>query len=140
LPVGSPVSGLERRSIHARWAEDAAACVIQIPFVVKDSSRVSHPRVESGSGIRRENVKRCRFNSLPYRPFNCPVKYGGIVFVHAEDKASVDHDAMVMQASNGGSIVAAQILKFALLFEIGRVGRLEPYEKTSQSARYGFFQ
>ena len=63
------------------------------------------------------------------------VEHALIIFVHAKDKAAIDHDAVVVQSTNRGGVVAVQVLYLVLRGQVGRVERLKADEEAAQTCR-----
>ena len=63
-----------------------------------------------------------------------------VVLVHAEDEAGVDHHAEVVEAADGGVVVAAEVLALALRAQACRAERLEADEEAAQAARRGLLE
>ena len=77
--------------------------------------------VERRARIRRDDVEGRR-----------PLEHRPVVAIHAEDETAVDHQAEVVQAADGGRVVAPQVLVFPLLDEVLGIQRLEPDEQAAQ--------
>ncbi len=76
------------------------------------------------------------------RPGDGALEDGGVVLIHAEDEAGVDHHAQGVQAADGLFVRVAlpQVMRFALLAQVLGVEALEADEERAQPASGGFFQ
>jgi hypothetical protein len=78
--------------------------------------------VQPGAGIRGHDVERGGLDALPDRPVHGAVEDIGLVPVHPEHEAGVDHDAQVVQPSDHQGVVAADVLPLALHPQLGCAG------------------
>ena len=101
---------------------------------------VRHAAVQRRARIRRQDVEGRGLDALLDRPLHRALEHRPVVAVHAEDEAAVDHHAEVVQAADGGGVVAPQVLVLALLGEVGRVQRLEADEQAAQPGFDGLLE
>jgi hypothetical protein len=113
------------------------ARVVEIPVPVQQSTRALHAIVERGARIGRQDVKGRRLDALADRPVDRALEDVGVVSVHPEHEAAVDHDTVIVEPPDGRIIVAVEILELALLAEIRGAQRLEPDEKAAQASGRG---
>jgi hypothetical protein len=78
-------------------------------------------------------VERRRLDPLLDRPVHRAVEDVGIVLVHAEDEARVDHHPEVVQPPHGSGVVVVQVLELAAGAQGRRVQRLEAHEEAAQA-------
>jgi hypothetical protein len=63
----------------------------------------------------------------------------GVVIIHTENEAAVDHDSQAMEPFRYSVVVAARILPFVAPGEIGRGERFQSDKKTAQASLGRFF-
>ncbi len=98
---------------------------------MQEAALVLHTRVQFGARIRREDVKGRGLDAVGDRPLDGAIEDGCIVSIHTEDKATVHHYAVIMQAANGFAVIAVEILEFVLLAQAGLVCCLKSNEEAS---------
>ncbi len=88
-------------------------------------------------------------DALAHSPVDGARKDGGVVVVHAEDEARVDHDAEVVEAADRGlvprprsaaSLPAAEVLQLALGAQVVVAQRLEADEQAAAAGRDGLLE
>ena len=146
LAVGAAVARLELRGRHARGAKDRVSRIVQIPLVVQHAALGAQPTVQRRAGVRRQNMERGRVDALPHGPVGGPREDRGVVAVHAEDEARVDHDTQLVQAADGGFVEppraavragAGEVLQLALGAQVVVAQRLEADEQAATAGRHG---
>ena len=91
-----------------------------------------HAGEQSRAGIRRLDVKRRGRDAVLDRPIHGPPEHIGVVVVHAEDEAAVDHDAERVQPAGHGRVVPAEVLSLVALHQIAGRERLESDEDAAE--------
>ncbi len=73
-------------------------------------------------------------------PLHGALEHRGLVSVHAEYETAVDHDAEIVEATDGVAIVAAKVLILSLLHQVRRIQSLESNEQAAQARLNGALQ
>jgi hypothetical protein len=135
--VRVPVARFELLGRHPGRLEDRVPGVVAVPVVVQQPPFGLHPAVETGRRVRRQDVKGRRLDALRDSPFHGPVEDGGVVIVHAEDEARIDHHAELTQPTDRGGVVATQVLPLVVVAQVALADRLEAHEQAAQTACHG---
>ena len=69
------------------------------------------------------------------RPVHRSVEHGCVVSIHSEDEAAIHHHVVVVEAPDGGAVVAVEVLELPLLAQVLRAERFKPHEETAQPGR-----
>ncbi len=140
VSVRPPVAGLQFVNRHPPRLEDGVPCVVQIPVFVQDPSLRTHPPVQRGARIGRQDVESGGLDALADRPVDRTVEHIGSVAVHAEHERGIHHHTEVVQPAYHRRVVPANVLALVLPGEVRRVHRLEPDEQASQPGRHRLFE
>ena len=116
------------------------ARVVKVPVAVQNPPLRFQAGMERGARVGREDVKRCGLDPLGDRPCDGSVEDAGVVLIHAEDEAAVDHHSQVVEAADRGAVVPSQVVVLVLLAEIGAVDGLKSHEQTAQSTGRGLVE
>ena len=80
-----------------------------------------HAGVESCARVWRQDVEGCGLDPFAQRPLHRAAKDACVIVIHAEHKASVHHDAEIVQPVDRAVIVARHILDLVLTVQAGRI-------------------
>ncbi len=80
-------------------------------------------------------MERGRLDADRHRPLDGALEDVGVLAVHAEDEAGVDHHAEIVEPDDGLRIVPTEVLGLAVL---GQVGVADRFEADEDRAKPGF--
>jgi hypothetical protein len=123
--------------MQARRLIDDVPGVVLVPVAGQNPALGLHSREQPCAGVRRLDVERCGRDAMLHRPIDRSLEHVGVVVIHPEDEAAVDHDAEVVQPLRDGSVVAAEILTLIAAGKVRRRQRLEPDKNASESRLRG---
>jgi PrpF protein len=130
--IGPVVAILEHVRLQLRGPVDDVPRIVAIPVSRRDPAFVLHPREQARAGIGRLDMEGRRRDAVLDRPVDGAGKDIGIIVVHAEDEAAVDHDSDAMQPLGHRLVVASQILQLVAAPEVIRRQGLESDEDAAQ--------
>jgi hypothetical protein len=90
--------------------KNSVSRVVQAPVTVSDTAFGLHAGMQRRTRIRREDVESRGGDALTHGPFDGALENTGVVVVHAEDEAAVDHHAEVAQPLDRSAVVTMQVL------------------------------
>src|SRR5437660_1437037 len=103
-----------------RGTIDDLARIVEVPVAMQQAPLPGHALIEGCRRVRGENMKGRRFYALLDRPLDRTIKDAFIIVVHAEDEATVDHDAKIVQTLDSHVIISIEILILMLLLQVRR--------------------
>jgi hypothetical protein len=136
--IRAPVAFLQLLRRHARGAKHRMARIIKIPIAVKQPPLFLQSVVKGRARIRREDVKSGGFDALRYCPLDCALEDIRLIPIHAENEASINHDAEVVKATDRFGIIGVEVLEFPLLPQGFLIDALETHEQAAQTAGGSF--